>query len=52
MADDFNPHNSSKDKDKDLEEKIRPQEIEDFTGQSKIISNLKIFIQAAKMPAG
>jgi len=49
MADDFNPHNSSKDKDKDLEEKIRPQEIEDFTGQSKIISNLKIFIQAAKM---
>jgi Holliday junction DNA helicase RuvB len=49
MADDFNPHNSGKDKDKDLEEKIRPQEIEDFTGQAKIISNLKIFIQAAKM---
>lgn len=49
MADEFNPHNSSKDKDKDLEEKIRPQEIEDFTGQAKIISNLKIFIKAAKM---
>ncbi len=35
--------------DKELEGVIRPQELSDFTGQSKIISNLKIFIAAAKM---
>ena len=46
---DFNPYTQSADKDKDLDGIIRPQELEDFTGQSKIISNLKIFIQAAKL---
>ena len=45
----FNPYTQSADKDKDLDGIIRPQELEDFTGQSKIISNLKIFIQAAKL---
>ena len=48
-ATEFNPYTQSADKDKDLDGIIRPQELEDFTGQSKIISNLKIFIQAAKM---
>ena len=46
---DFNPYTQSADKDKDLDGIIRPQELEDFTGQTKIISNLKIFIQAAKL---
>ena len=46
---DFNPYPQSADKDKDLDGIIRPQELEDFTGQSKIIANLKIFIQAAKL---
>ena len=46
---DFNPYAQSADKDKDFEGIIRPQELEDFTGQEKIISNLKIFIQAAKL---
>ena len=46
---DFNPYTQSADKDKDLDGIIRPQELEDFTGQSKIIANLKIFIQAAKL---
>ena len=46
---DFNPYAQSVDKDKDFEGIIRPQELEDFTGQEKIISNLKIFIQAAKL---
>ena len=45
----FNPYTQSADKDKDLDGIIRPQELEDFTGQSKIIANLKIFIQAAKL---
>ena len=45
----FNPYTQSADKDKDLDRIIRPQELEDFTGQTKIISNLKVFIQAAKL---
>lgn len=49
MADSFNPYTQNSDKDKDLEGIIRPQELTDFTGQEKIISNLKVFIQAAKM---
>lgn len=35
--------------DKEFENNIRPSQIEDFAGQPQIISNLKIFIQAAKM---
>lgn len=45
----FNPHNSIEDKDKELDGIIRPRELEDFTGQGEIVSNLKIYIQAAKM---
>jgi len=47
--DDFNPHNTIESKDSEFEGIIRPQELEDFTGQSEIVSNLKIYIQAAKM---
>jgi holliday junction DNA helicase RuvB len=35
--------------DKDFENNIRPKGIEEFSGQSQIIDNLKIFIKAAKM---
>ncbi len=49
MADSFNPYTQNSDKDKDLDGIIRPQELTDFTGQEKIISNLKVFIQAAKL---
>src|SRR5574344_166085 len=45
---DFDPHNTNADKDKDLDGIIRPQELEDFTGQKEIVSNLKVYIQAAK----
>lgn len=45
---DFNPHNITESKDKDLEV-IRPQELDDFTGQSEIVSNLEIYIKAAKL---
>jgi holliday junction DNA helicase RuvB len=37
------------DSDKELEKKVRPIEFEDFSGQEKIVDNLKIFVQAAKM---
>ncbi|MCQ2134632.1 MAG: Holliday junction branch migration DNA helicase RuvB [Bacteroidales bacterium] len=49
MADSFNPYAQGTDKDKDLDGIIRPQELTDFTGQEKIISNLKVFIQAARL---
>ena len=49
MSSDFDPRNTSEGKDKDLEGIIRPQELEDFTGQREIVSNLRVYIQAAKM---
>lgn len=35
--------------DKEVEKKVRPIEFDDFSGQEKIVENLKIFVQAAKM---
>jgi len=35
--------------EKDFEGQIRPQDFSEFNGQDKIIENLKIFVQAAKM---
>ena len=49
LMSDFDPHNTNEGKDKDLEGIIRPQELEDFTGQREIVSNLHVYIQAAKM---
>ncbi|MBQ7622668.1 MAG: Holliday junction branch migration DNA helicase RuvB [Bacteroidales bacterium] len=46
---DFNPHTSVEDKDKDFDGIIRPHELVDFTGQKEIVSNLEIYIKAAKM---
>ncbi|MCM1153557.1 MAG: Holliday junction branch migration DNA helicase RuvB [Muribaculum sp.] len=51
QADDFdirsaNPPSGS---DKDIEKALRPLEFDDFSGQEKIISNLRIFVKAAKM---
>ncbi len=45
----FDPHGSSDGKDKELDGIIRPQDLKEFTGQDKIISNLKVFVKAAKM---
>ncbi len=46
---DFNPRDINGDKDRELDGIIRPQDLEEFAGQDKIISNLKIFVAAAKM---
>jgi Holliday junction DNA helicase RuvB len=35
--------------DKEFENTLRPQQIKQFSGQEQIITNLKVFIQAAKM---
>ncbi len=34
--------------ERDIERALRPLSFEDFTGQDKIISNIKVFVQAAK----
>lgn len=34
--------------EKELEKVLRPREFEDFTGQEKILENLRVFVQAAK----
>lgn len=47
--DEYNPHANSDRKDSDLDGIIRPQELDDFTGQREIVSNLNIYIKAAKM---
>ena len=49
MAERFDPHDPSAGKDKDLDKLIRPQALGDFSGQDKIIKNLRIFVKAAKM---
>ena len=46
---DFNPHDTNEGKDKELDGIIRPRELEDFTGQGEIVSNLKVYIAAAKL---
>ena len=35
--------------DREIEKVLRPQVFEDFTGQFKIMANLRIFVQAAKL---
>jgi len=45
----FDPHNERESKDKDFEGQIRPKDFGEFSGQEKIIDNLKIFVKAAKM---
>ncbi len=45
----FDPHSESDSGDRDFEGKIRPQEFSDFSGQDKIIENLRIFVKAALM---
>ncbi|MBP5372319.1 MAG: Holliday junction branch migration DNA helicase RuvB [Bacteroidales bacterium] len=36
-------------KDSEFEKQLRPLDFDDFTGQSKVVENLKIFVAAAKM---
>lgn len=35
--------------DAEFENRIRPQQLESFSGQDKIVANLKVFIKAALM---
>lgn len=51
MEEDFDIRRSGaeKEKDKDIDKALRPLSFDDFSGQSKIISNLRVFVQAARM---
>ncbi len=43
---DYTPNN---DQEKEFERALRPLSFDDFTGQEKIIENLRVFVEAAKM---
>lgn len=43
----FNPHLSAT--KKDVDNKLRPLTFSDFQGQDKVVSNLKVFVEAAKL---
>lgn len=45
----FNPRDIERESDKELEQLVRPQGFSDFSGQEKVVENLKIFVQAAKL---
>ena len=49
LEDNFDPHTEREFSDNDFESHIRPQEFEDFSGQEKIIENLRVFVKAALM---
>src|SRR5450759_1644476 len=37
------------DNEKDIDKQLRPLEFDDFSGQSKIVENIQVFVKAAKM---
>ena len=45
----FDPHDTTERKDNEFDGIIRPQGLDDFTGQKEIVSNLDIYIKAAKL---
>jgi len=45
----FDPHSTIDHKDSEFDGIIRPQGLGDFTGQKEIVSNLDIYIKAAKL---
>ncbi|MDR2423204.1 MAG: Holliday junction branch migration DNA helicase RuvB [Prevotellaceae bacterium] len=47
--DTFDPRKEKEQGNVDFENKIRPQDFDEFSGQEKIIENLKIFVKAALM---
>jgi Holliday junction DNA helicase RuvB len=45
----FDPQKEKEQSNPDFENKIRPQDFGEFSGQDKIIENLKVFVKAAMM---
>lgn len=49
MTEEFDIRLQGNDRDGDFERALRPQRFDDFTGQDKIVENLKVFVAAARM---
>lgn len=49
MEEDFDIHGSAAERDGDYERALRPGRFEAFSGQDKIVENLRVFVAAAKM---
>ena len=50
MNPNLNPANDQLSRaDKDIEKVLRPATFDDFTGQEKILDNLKVFVEAARL---
>lgn len=49
MEDDFDIRDESIERDNDFEKALRPTRFDDFSGQDKIIDNLRVFVAAARM---
>ena len=45
----FNPREIEPSSDREVESLVRPKEFQDFSGQEKVVENLKVFVKAAKM---
>lgn len=45
----FDIRETASEKEKDFENALRPLSFDDFAGQAKIIENLRVFVQAAKL---
>ncbi len=48
MAGDFDIREQRSSKDKDFENALRPLSFSDFSGQKKVVDNLRVFVDAAK----
>ena len=49
MVEDFNPRKELTYKESEFEEVIRPQSFDQFSGQEKVLENLKVFVKAAQL---
>lgn len=49
MAGDFDIRQQTVQSDRDLDNALRPLRFEDFSGQDKIVENLRVFVQAARL---
>ena len=49
MAENFDIRNNASEREGDFERALRPSQFDSFAGQEKIVKNLKIFVQAARM---
>ena len=49
MAENFNPRAETSFRENDFDKVIRPQNFEQFSGQEKVLENLKIFVKAAQL---